>query len=112
MFLFFSGKGSRLHSLKADLLNGLVEDADRLFLQDHRVLFACHIQCKSIALAAGTKQLLCGHKGDLQRNRCGQCAAVNAGRNIAVPAQGLGLPLRVALLYGDGDYDKRLLFLL
>lgn len=45
------GKGSGLHSLKADLLNGLVEDADRLFLQDHRVRFARHIPIVRVSLS-------------------------------------------------------------
>lgn len=56
MPLSASGKGSGLRSLKADLLNGLVENTDRLFLQDHRVRFARHIQRKGVALVTGTEQ--------------------------------------------------------
>ena len=32
-------------------------------------MFRPHIQRKGVALVAGAKQLLCGHEGDLQRNR-------------------------------------------
>ena len=101
MFLSASGKGLRLHSLKADLLNGFVEDADRSFLQDHRVRFACHVQRQSIALVAGAKQLLCGHEGDLRDQRINDLLGHsfhhiglgNAGSNSVDPdALGAKLP--------------------